>query len=145
MRKEIFYYISVTKIFFFFSVDMDNEENGVEFVQERLAPQLRGEVAHIVDFRSISHSLQTSEYSYNTIINTHTGNFIDQIWAGPCHWKLKFIRRSTARFTGARTEIAVKHKKKKAPSEMLVYTPVEIDWSHRLIIKKRPPTVDINK
>lgn len=117
----------------------------VEFIQEERVPQLRGDIAHIVDFRTVSNGTQKSEYSYNTIINTHTGNIIDQIWAGPCHWKLKFIRPATTRFSGARSEVPVKQRRKKIPPEMIDFCRlIEIDYSKKVIIKKRP-CIDINK
>lgn len=38
---------------------------------------------------------------------------IDQIWAGPSHWKLKFLRRSRARYSGAVEVQAVARPRKK--------------------------------
>ncbi|XP_074030653.1 condensin complex subunit 2 isoform X2 [Leptinotarsa decemlineata] len=133
-------------------VDPDlNDDDDIQSIHEMGAPQLRnGEIARIVDFRSANETGHTSEYSYNSIINTHTGKFIDQIWAGPCHWKLKFLRRSTARFSGQQKSITStkehRQARKKAEPEMIDFTKeIDIDLSKKLVIKKKHPTADFNK
>ncbi|CAG9812522.1 unnamed protein product [Phaedon cochleariae] len=134
-------------------VDIDHDdaddEDDIQIVQEEM-PQLRaGDVAKIIDFRPANESAHTSEYSYNSIVNTRTGKFIDQIWAGPHHWKLKFIHRSTARFSGQKTIETIKEQKrgrKRGQPEMIdLEAEFELDLSKKLVMKKKPASADINK
>ncbi|KAG5879709.1 hypothetical protein JTB14_008535 [Gonioctena quinquepunctata] len=131
--------------------DLTNDDNDIQSIHEFGAPQLRdNDIAHITDFKAADDTAQTSEYSYNTILNTRTGKFIDQIWAGPHHWKLKFLRRSAVRFSGQQRSItsSKEHKqaRKRAEPEPIDFTKhVEVDFSKKLVIKRKAPTVDINK
>lgn len=73
---------------------VDAEENQNELAEEEFAAQFRENVEHIVSFRPTAASNMT-EYSYNNMITAENGEIVDQIWAGPSHWKLKCIRASS--------------------------------------------------
>ncbi|KAG5867838.1 hypothetical protein JTB14_026623 [Gonioctena quinquepunctata] len=129
--------------------DFNNEDDDdILSVHELVAPHLRnGDITHITDFRPANDTAQTSEYSYNSIVHSRSGKFIDQIWAGPHHWKLKFLRRSSVRFSGQQKSVtSSKQNRKKTEAEMVDLTKkVEIDFSKRLIIKRKPASIDISK
>lgn len=61
------------------------DEDFVGHFQER--------VEHIVTFKPNGLN-NVSEYSFNNVITTQNGKVLDQVWAGPSHWRLKFIRPS---------------------------------------------------
>lgn len=128
-----------------YSKKISEDAEGNEFVEEEVVPQLRGEVAHIVDFRAPNTNNQNSDYTFNSVISTHAGKYIDQIWAGPCHWKLKFMQRGSTRFSGARKETVVTHRRKKAEPNPIDYDEDIVISNKHLVIKKKPPSVDINK
>ncbi|XP_072392859.1 condensin complex subunit 2 isoform X2 [Diabrotica undecimpunctata] len=140
---------SIHDIFETNDMDVDDDEDVCEVRQANsILPQMRDSV-HIVDYRPMEMSIQTSEYSFNPVVRTSNGKYIDQIWAGPSHWKLKFIRRSTPRFSGRAnlTEKPTKRSRKKPEAEMINFEgePPEIDFNNVLVIKKKPPAVDIHK
>lgn len=49
-------------------------------------------VSHIVDFRPEVTDVEANEYSFMGSIQTNNNKLITQIWAGPSHWKLKYVR-----------------------------------------------------
>ncbi|XP_044761297.1 condensin complex subunit 2 [Coccinella septempunctata] len=110
-----------------------------------LAQQIQHDVAHVVDIMKTETTLQRSEYSYNTVITLGNGKVIDQIWAGPSHWKLKFLRRSKARYSGAVEAQTVARQKKKLktkepePIDLLNSEDVEAELEKlkRIKIKKK--------
>ncbi|KAJ8922646.1 hypothetical protein NQ315_007678 [Exocentrus adspersus] len=126
------------------------QDDDVESVHEEVVPQIRGDIAKIVEFQpNLTSGTYKSEYSYNTVVPTYSGKLIDQIWAGPSHWKLKFIRRSSVRFSGQvtqQTKQAKMGRKKKQP-EMINYDVEfeEFDMNNKLKIKRKPPTADFHK
>lgn len=125
-------------------------EDDIQSVHEEVAPQIRGKIANITEFRpDLTDGVLRSEYSYNPVVATCSGKLVDQIWAGPSHWKLKFIRRSTAKFSGRddAREKQTKRRKKKAVPEMIDFDREyeEFDMTKKLKIKRRPPTADYHK
>lgn len=65
-----------------------------EFVENDFTAHMQGRVEHIVSFKP-NHLENVTEYSYNTTFVTQSGKILDKIWAGPSHWKLKYIRPSS--------------------------------------------------
>lgn len=59
--------------------------------EEKLTAHLQGHIVHIVDFQNKA-TTQENEYSYNKTLSIPGGKIIEQLWAGPSHWKLKCIR-----------------------------------------------------
>ncbi|XP_050511265.1 condensin complex subunit 2 isoform X2 [Diabrotica virgifera virgifera] len=142
---------SIHDIFETNDMDVDVDDDDVIEVRqaESLLPQIRDSV-HVVDYRPMEMSIQTSEYSFNPVVRTSNGKYIDQIWAGPSHWKLKFIRRSTPRFSGRANTTEkqpTKRGRKKPIVEKINYEaePPEINFNNELVIKKKPPAVDMHK
>ncbi|CAH1113307.1 unnamed protein product [Psylliodes chrysocephalus] len=129
-------------------VEMDNLADDDHVIEirhaEHLASEFRGSVTHVVDFRPTENTMHSSEYSFNSIITNPDGKYIDQIWAGPSHWKLKCLRRSTPRFSGQIVQEKQKRQKKKP--EMIDFTeePGVIDFIKRSASKKRS-TIDLDK
>lgn len=76
--------------------DADVGGNDVIEEEEEYAAHFQENVEHIVSFKpnGLNH---VSEYSYNSTVTMQTGKIVDQIWAGPSHWKLKYIRPSGRR------------------------------------------------
>ncbi|XP_076259246.1 non-SMC condensin I complex subunit H [Rhynchophorus ferrugineus] len=74
--------------------DVINCDEGFE--QEVILPPLLQEKDTLLDFQPsnqlLVNSVQKSEYSYNSVVGTCSGK-IDQIWAGPSHWKMKHVKR----------------------------------------------------
>lgn len=68
---------------------MENQDQILE--EEEFAGHVQGNIAYVVDFKQ-HNDIRGSEYSYNSLISTQSGKTIEQIWAGPSHWKLKFIK-----------------------------------------------------
>jgi len=99
--------------------DCNDDDGGGVMVEELAVPHFHHELQHIVDFQPTEQTLATSEsrsqYSYNTLIQTSQGQ-IDRIWAGPSHWKLKFIRSAPPVYTG-KDRNAEQEKKKKVPKK----------------------------
>ncbi|KAL3278245.1 hypothetical protein HHI36_013583 [Cryptolaemus montrouzieri] len=96
--------------------DMPDED--VEQDEEFAVQQMHHDIARVVDLIRPEEDFQRSEYSYNSIVKLNNGKVIDQIWAGPSHWKLKFLRRSRPRFSGIiEQQSAPKTKKKKIEPE----------------------------
>lgn len=80
--------------------DADDADSIIEEVQE-VGHAIQTEVQNIVDFRPTENTLtaERTDYSFNPTINM--GQYvIDQIWAGPSHWKLKYIRNSKSIYSG---------------------------------------------
>ncbi|XP_018565180.1 condensin complex subunit 2 [Anoplophora glabripennis] len=127
----------------------DDAGDDIRSIHEEVAAQVRGEIANIVEFRpDITGGVQRSEYSYNTVVSTHSGKLIDRIWAGPSHWKLKFIKRASTKFSGiVMTQEKQVRGRRKAPPQKLDFDEgyEEFDMTKKLVIKKKPATVDINK
>lgn len=126
-------------------MDVDNDE----VIEVRHGPELRVGVANVVDFRPMESTIHSSEYSFNPVVTTNNGKYIDRIWAGPSHWKLKFIRRSIPRFSGQTTNTNIKalskgRKKNQVKMADFDPEPPEIDFSKKLVIKKRPE-FDVDK
>lgn len=63
-------------------------------MEEEVAAHFQENVEHIVNFRPNGLNIP-NDYSYNSIIKTQDGKIVDQIWAGPSHWKFKYIRPSS--------------------------------------------------
>ncbi|KAK9871247.1 hypothetical protein WA026_011521 [Henosepilachna vigintioctopunctata] len=120
----------------------DDEPREEDFVVQ----QMQHEIANVVDLMRFEDDVRRSEYSYNSVISTSNGKVIDQIWAGPSHWKLKFLRRSRARFSGAIEALSAQKPKKKVktvepmPIDLLDFeTDYEkvLDNLKRIRLKKR--------
>lgn len=121
--------------------------------EEEFCAQIQGEIAHIVDLKPEEVSHRT-EYSYKTTMQTHNGRIIDQIWAGPSHWKLKYIRPRKSRFTGEsglqgdKTTVHKQQSKKKKPSVVLFECNLDepkIDMDKRLKGRRKAPVTDPQK
>lgn len=76
-------------LFCFLGID-DNEI----MEEEEFVAHFQENVEHIVTLKPNGFN-NVSEYSYNTTVTTQGGKIVDQIWAGPSHWKLKYIRPSS--------------------------------------------------
>ncbi|CAH0547136.1 unnamed protein product [Brassicogethes aeneus] len=130
-------------------IDMNISEDIQE--EQEFCAQVQGEIAHINNFQPADVLIKT-EYSYNSTLRTHNGKVIDQIWAGPSHWKLKYIRRSTSRFSGQNSNISEKNiltkhakAKKKLPAQTFEEQIVGMDINKHFKIKKKPLATDLQK
>ncbi|XP_045480817.1 condensin complex subunit 2-like [Harmonia axyridis] len=113
----------------------DNDFGGQEYdddcmiSEDIMAHQLQHDVPHIVDLLSSGTEIKRSEYSYNGVISLGNGKVIDQIWAGPSHWKLKCIKRNKPTFTGrmeeAQSMAKPRKKLKRNEPQPLVFTKVD--------------------
>lgn len=66
--------------FFFYIFSRLDVEDDVQSIHEEVAPQLRGDIAHIVHFNpDMTEGAQVSEYSYNPVVSTFSGKLIDQV------------------------------------------------------------------
>ncbi|KAJ8947872.1 hypothetical protein NQ318_010018 [Aromia moschata] len=131
------------------AVNSDDEapDDDIRSIHEEIAPQLGGNLEHIVQFRpDVPEGLQRSEYSYNAVVNTRSGKVIDQIWAGPSHWKLKCIKSAPARFSGQVVEEKrQKRGKRKALPQMIDFDAEcdQLDMNAKVKIKRRPPRITL--
>lgn len=62
--------------------------------EEEFAAHFQENVEHIVSLKPHAGN-NLSDYSYNSAIAAQNGRIVDQIWAGPSHWKFKYIRPSS--------------------------------------------------
>ncbi|CAG9769851.1 unnamed protein product [Ceutorhynchus assimilis] len=85
------------------------------------------EVEYIVDIRPIEHSLSAS--SSNSMDELSAGTQIGQIWAGPSHWKLKPIRRTSLIYSGVdKNEEKLNEKKKPGRKRKRIdHLPIDFD------------------
>ncbi|XP_056631792.1 condensin complex subunit 2-like [Diorhabda sublineata] len=142
---------SIHDIFETNDVDMDPDNDEVIEIRHgnSMGPELRVGVANVVDFKPMESTIHSSEYSFNPVVTTNNGKYIDRIWAGPSHWKLKFIRRSVPRFSGQTINTTVKALSKGRKKNQVVMIdfdpePPEVDFSKKFVIKKRLE-VDVDK
>ena len=127
----------------------DDPQSESEEQQEVFQAQIHGEIAHIVDAVPEENRVET-EYGYNTVIKTTSGKFIDRIWAGPSHWKVKFNRRSSARYSGSCVQQVVKHTKKSKEPQKIVFDLTQVDDDlcaslGKYVVKRAPPTTTFEK
>ncbi|CAG9862282.1 unnamed protein product [Phyllotreta striolata] len=113
----------------------------------------------IVDFRALDHevngfaNVMPSEYSFNVVNVESNGQYIERIWAGPNHWKLKCLRpsRSVGKFSGKENlNPAGKKKRKLKNSEMVELKSLEeeladfkpIEFNKKAHVSKKTGLVD---
>ncbi|KAF5271893.1 hypothetical protein FQA39_LY18810 [Lamprigera yunnana] len=78
----------------------ENDESGVAYDKEGLPiPELDGTVHNIFEEDVIKRCV-ANDYSYGNPVKVYGNKRISQAWAGPSHWKLKYIRQSKSQFTG---------------------------------------------
>ncbi|XP_044269610.1 condensin complex subunit 2 [Tribolium madens] len=114
----------------------DNEE------QEMFQIQLHGGIDPIVDAIPEENRIET-DYGYNTLIRNQSGKYIDKIWAGPSHWKVKFNKRSTARYSGSTVQQVVKHVKKRNEPQPIDFSEPFLDVTKtmkKFVVKRMPCT-----
>ncbi|CAG9766883.1 unnamed protein product [Ceutorhynchus assimilis] len=144
-----------------FAEQGDNIMNDDDMGEEEVVNQLlHREVEHIVDFRPIEQSLATfsdkSAWTFNSMDETSAGRKIDQIWAGPSHWKLKCIRRTKLIYSGMdKNDEKLKEKNKPGRKRKKIeYFPIDFDnlkppkdysKSTKKPFKKRSLAVDEDK
>ncbi|RZC40771.1 condensin complex subunit 2-like, partial [Asbolus verrucosus] len=122
------------------------EKDGDEF-REEFCVQIHGEIAQIVDAIPEENRLET-EYGYNTLIKTASGKFIDRIWAGPSHWKVKFNRRSTARYSGSTVPQVAKCTRKVKTQQRISFNTIPenvLETTAKYVVKRVPSTVSLQK
>ncbi|XP_060536041.1 condensin complex subunit 2 isoform X2 [Cylas formicarius] len=95
----------------------DDDDDDLHNVEEvNAVPNFREDVEYIVDLRptnQYSSSIERSECPMNSLVQTMFGRMED-IWAGPSHWKLKFIKSSTSMYTGrVEHQAPIERKKRK--------------------------------
>lgn len=83
--------------------DTEDDDPVIEEVVQEAGHNIQTEVDNIVDFRPTDSTIVTAndrtDYSFNPLINMGH-QVIQQIWAGPGHWKLKYIRNSRLIYSG---------------------------------------------
>lgn len=108
---------------------------------EAFHAQIHEGIGRIVDVIPEEHRVAT-DYAFNTTIKTETGKLVYKLWAGPSHWKVKFNKRSTAKFTGRTEPIAVRQAKKVKMPEPIDFTNfdlAEINEEYSAQVNKRAP------
>ncbi|XP_008197779.2 condensin complex subunit 2 [Tribolium castaneum] len=129
----------------------DNDVPGDDSVsdtesQEVFQMQFHGGINPIVDAIPPEYRIET-DYSYNTLVRSQSGTYIDKIWAGPYHWKVKFMKKSTDRYSGADQEVAKRAKKKKEPQPINFFELPEdaTKTFKKLVIKRMPCSTSCEK
>ncbi|EFA00571.1 Condensin complex subunit 2-like Protein [Tribolium castaneum] len=115
--------------------------------QEVFQMQLHDGINHIADAVPQEYRIET-DYGYNALVRGQSGMYFDKIWAGPCHWKVKFIKKSTARYSGSTVQQVVKQTRKKNEPEPINFLEPFFDTTKSLkkfVIKRRPGTTDFEK
>ncbi|XP_018333618.1 condensin complex subunit 2 isoform X2 [Agrilus planipennis] len=86
--------------------DSFNIKNGIQGLDDVDNPEVQykiyNEPEHLLTFKPEDHATVCNEYSYaccGSYIN-NSRNTITQMWAGPSHWKLKYIRPAVRKFSG---------------------------------------------
>lgn len=118
----------------------DNEEVDVFQVQ------LHGEIAEIEDAVPEASRIET-DYGFNTLVRASSGKYIDKIWAGPSHWKVKFNKRSLGRYSGTTVQTVFnKQRKVKVPSKInFSSTPDDWDDIPKFVTKRVSSKVCVEK
>ncbi|KAK4874775.1 hypothetical protein RN001_014135 [Aquatica leii] len=81
-----------------------------------------GTVAHIVDFNPNENETCADEYNFSNAIKLMHNKHIMQVWAGPSHWKLKYIRPNASRFSGQPEKKVLKSTRKTQPETMIDFS-----------------------
>ncbi|XP_030764520.1 condensin complex subunit 2 [Sitophilus oryzae] len=128
-----------------------NEDDGFE--EEVVLPPLYQENGTIIDFRPsnqvLVNSVQRSDYSYNTVVGTCMGK-IDQLWAGPSHWKMKHVRRTKLPVYTGQDKLVDQDKdkkkaRKKAEPIMLDFSDLEEPVKKYKLMSKKRQTKEVNE
>ncbi|XP_066259486.1 condensin complex subunit 2-like [Euwallacea similis] len=132
--------------------DLLTDEEEVEM------PLRNRDLETIVNFypteQGLVSNVERSVYSFNNVMDTAYGK-VDQIWAGPSHWKLKFIRNNSMVYAGKdrkeeerRKTKPLKRKFEPQPFDwMALYhnTPSDLDNKGTRLKKKKCIVVDTRK
>lgn len=81
--------------------EADDDDPIIEEAEHDAGFNIQTEVQNIIDFRPTENSLgnDRTDYSFSPLVNMGH-QVIEQIWAGPAHWKLKHIRNSKLIYSG---------------------------------------------